>query len=515
MKTQMHFSRALALLFVFTPLFFFTSGCVRETNPITGQPRAYAYTWDQEVQIGRQSDPQIVEQFGLYEDPQLQAYVNEIGQAIVQMSHFRDEETPEQYQQTEFTFRVLNSHSVNALALPGGYVYITRGLLTHVNNEAQLAVVLGHEVAHVIARHASRQAYRAQIGQLGLIAGTILGQAVLGDLGGNLLNIGGPALELLIMRYSRESEREADRLGLEYAASRGYEVAESAAFFQTLDRIRTREGSVLPNWQSTHPDPGERMETVTALSRAYDRPGAIKVVGQDALYQRIEGMIMGENPREGFVQNNVFYHPDLRFQFPVPAGWRVNNERAAVLMLEPNRQALMALEIAPAATAREAAARLAQTQGITVTQSREASINGLPAMAVVAQANTRQGRAGILNYFIEYDGRVYSILGYTAAQRFQAMAPQFEQTMTRFAPVTDPQILNVQPARLQIVRATSTAPFRSFAPTTPVAGLRPDDFAILNQVEMDTIIPAGTPLKLPRVGAQPERQILSQPIRIR
>jgi predicted Zn-dependent protease len=476
------------------------SACVREVSPVTGKRQAYAFSWDQEQQIGKQSDAEIVQQFGLYEDPAVQAYVQEVGRGVLAKSDLRDRDVPMEYSKTPFTFRVLNSPVVNAFALPGGYIYVTRGLLTHLENEAQLAVVLGHEVAHVAARHSARQALKAQASQIGLVAAALLGSAVLDDPGAvqQALGLSSQAVQLLLTRYSRDAEREADELGVRYAALRGYEAGEGADFFRSLARISEKQGVRLPSWQSTHPDPGEREATVQELAKQYGKPMDIRSVGRDEFLAKLEGMIIGEDPREGFVQNNMFYHPELRFQFPVPPAWKVQNERAAVILIDPNREALMVFQLAPVKSAREGAEKLAQTEGLQIVRSGAAKINGLNAYAVEGAAQTEQGTIGLLNYFIEQGGRVYSFMGYTAAAKLAAQRELFERIIGGFAPLTESRLVNAQPARLTIFETRRSGPFSSFLPERLPGGLSAEDLAILNQVRLDENIPAGTKLKLPR-----------------
>ena len=168
------------------------------------------------------------------------------------------EDTDQKFRETEFYFKVLDSPVVNAFALPGGYVYFTRGLMAHLNNEAQLSVVIGHEIGHVAARHASQRAMRQQLGQIAVIGGAVLGQELLGLPGGNILNLSSQAAELLFLSYSRDAERESDELGVEYAAMTGFTAAEGAEFFTSLKRISEQSGQSIPTMMSTHPDPGER-----------------------------------------------------------------------------------------------------------------------------------------------------------------------------------------------------------------------------------------------------------------
>jgi predicted Zn-dependent protease len=482
------------------------SGCVSEPSPITGQKKTYGYSWEQEMQLGAEADKQVAQDMGVYDDPALQTYVEMLGRRVLESSDLRDPKTAEIYRNAKFQFRVVNSPVVNAFALPGGYVYVTRGLLAYVENEAQLAVVLGHEIGHVAARHASQQALRAQRGQLGLIAGALLGQQVLGgagqDVASNILNIGGQAFQLLMLRYSRSAESEADSLGVRYAGSAGYATAEAADFFRSLERISASEGKAIPSWQSTHPDPGDRAQKVKAASGAW-RPvgGGELVIGRDELLKHLDGIVVGEDPREGYAKGGVFYHPSLRFQFPIAPGWNLENESSAVLMTEPNQQAILGFQAAPGANSREAAAQFAKESGAQIVSSNETQVNGLPATLVLAQATTDQGPVGIFDAFIELEGKVYSFLGYAPTQAFAQFQPVFRSVVSGFAPLRDPAYLNVSPARLKIVAANRTAPFRNFIGPELPAGLTPEQLAIMNQVTLDQTVQEGQPLKLPTMGS--------------
>jgi len=473
-----------------------------EKNPISGKRQMVGFSWSQEQQIGKEADAEIMQQYGLYDDPELQAYVTQVGQKVLAETELRDPNAAAQYKSTPFTFRVLNSPVVNAFAVPGGYVYVTRGLLTHADNEAQLAVVLGHEIGHVAARHSARQAAKAQMGQLGLMAGAILGSTVLDNpqMANQILGLGSQAVQLLMLKYSRDAEREADSLGVGWAAERGYDAAQSVAFFETLKRIGERDGMRLPAWQSTHPDPGEREQTVKALAAKKTPPGAILATGTEEFMKQIDGVVVGDDPREGYVQGNTFYHPELRLQFPIPSGWKVQNERTAVVMASPNKNALISFELSPAKSAAEAAQKLANTQGLRIIESKSTRVNGQNAMALVGQGNTQQGTVGLVNYLIEYSGRVYSFTGLTPASQLSSHTSEFQRTMTGFNRLSDPSKINVKPARIAVVTADRTAPFVSFLPTSDVPGMTPQDLAILNQVELNQTIPAGTKIKVPRAG---------------
>ena len=260
------------LLALLIPLFFITA-CVVQRNPVSGNKRALAYSWDKEVEIGTQADSEISAQFGVYDDENIQDYIDQIGQEMLEVSHMRREDTDPKFKNTPFTFRVLNSPVVNAFALPGGYVYVTRGLMTHLNNEAQLAVVVGHEIGHVAARHASQRALSQTISQIAVVGGSILGQELLGLPGRSLMNLSSQAAQLILLSYSRDHERESDQLGVEYSARQGYLAAEGAEFFTSLKRISEKSGQPIPTHLSTHPDPGEREKNIPRMAEEWREKG--------------------------------------------------------------------------------------------------------------------------------------------------------------------------------------------------------------------------------------------------
>ena len=480
------------------------SGCVTTgTSPVSGNTRAYAYSWEQEVKMGKEADQQIQQQYGIVEDKALQQYVDEVAQKVLAESHMRRPDTPARFRNTVFTFRVLDSPIINAFALPGGYVYVTRGLLAHLNNEAQLAVVLGHEIGHVAGRHASKQAAKQQIMQGVLIGGAVAGQAAFGgDVGENVLGLGGQAAQLLSLSYSRDNERESDQLGVEYAIKAGYDAAEGSAFFTSLKRKSKQSGRSLPTWQSTHPDPGRREDTVQELARDWDQKveGPQTARNQEAYYAAIEGIVLGDNPRQGFTESGVFYHPDLAFKFHTPAGWQIQNETSQVALIQPDQEAYIVFRISTAATPEAAATEFAGQQGLTVVERGARSVNGREARRVLAEGQTQQGQTlRALAYFIEYDDRVYQFQGLTTAARYGTYQSAFERTMTGFDELRDQSKLNVQPTRLTIRPAPRSAPFRTFVDKSALPeGISDDDLAIINQLELDTSVEQGRSLKLPK-----------------
>ena len=488
---------ALLVVLLLSPLGLTFSGCgTQTTNLVTGEQTRGAYTWQQEVQLGREADQQVIAQFGLYDDQALQNYVSEIGQEVLRTSAYGQAETPAEIRNTPFHFRVLDSEVVNAMALPGGYIYVTRGLLAHLENEAQLAVVLGHEIGHVLARHSSQRAASQQLGQLGLLGAAVLGGVVGGGrVAEGILNYGGAGVQLLFLSHSRDAEREADQAGVAYAEFAGYDASEAARFFRSLSRLGAQSGGGIPSFLSTHPDPGEREQTIPQLAAQYD--SGTETNGPQYLAQ-IDGIVLGQNPRQGFVEDGRFFHPELRFQFAFPQGWQLANGAAAVQIGEPNGRAVMEFTFAQEASAQAAAQAFAGQQGFQVSNQQSTTVNGNRAYAVSGSANTEQGQLGVLAYFIEYGGNVYRFMGLTAANAFGQYSNTFESTFRSFERLTSANHLNRQPVRLDVVQAPRAGTFQSFLsgrPTPPQMSTA--ELAILNYVDLTTQIPAGAALKLP------------------
>ncbi len=496
-------ARRLALGLVLVATSLGATGCSTGYNPVSGNNRALGYSWEEERQLGEQADTQIQQQYGVYQNDNLGRYVTTVGERVLQKSHLREQarpDLPSVIRNTPFTFRVLDSEVPNAFALPGGYVYLTRGLLAHLTNEAQMAMVLGHEVAHVAGRHSSQRAARQQIQQGLLVAGAV-GASAAGISPGSVLQLGGAAAQLLSLSYSRDMEREADRLGVDYAGRQGYKASEGAGFFEALDRLQVQSGRAVPEWQSTHPDPGNRRERIRELARELARqiPTSMETVDQGDYYNLLDGLVLGANPRKGFVEGDTFYHPELAFRFPVPGGYQVVNQASFVALVEEQQRAQMIFALEDAASARAAAGDFASQQGLQGVNRGQRRFNGFTAETVLAEAQAQQGqRVRLLAYFFAYDGTVYSFKGLSAASTYDTYGPVFRRTFEGFDRLTDQGLLDTQPVRIRIVQADRSAPFRTFVDESNLPeGMTVEDLAILNQLGADERVEAGRPLKLP------------------
>ena len=304
------------------------------TNPVTGKRELSLVSEQQEIQMGQEGAQQVAQEIGLLNDQALQNYLQSIGAGLAAKS-----ERPN----LPWTFRAVDDPSPNAFALPGGFIFVTRGLLDLMNNEAELASVVGHEIGHVTARHSVQQMSQQQLAQLALGVGSILSPTV-AQLGG----VASQGLGLLFLKYGRDDERQADDLGFRYALNGGYDVRYMDDVFRSLQRIgEASNQSPLPTWLATHPGEAERIQSIDAkLQQIPATQLANARVNRAQYMQRINGLVYGENPRNGFFQGNTFYHPDLRFQISLPSGWKGQNLTAAVVALSPQQDGIIQLTLA-------------------------------------------------------------------------------------------------------------------------------------------------------------------------
>lgn len=455
------------------------AGCAR--NPATGQRELMLVSESQEIQMGEQYDKEVIAAIGLYPDPALQRYVQDLGGRLAATS-----ERPK----LPWTFRVVDDPVVNAFALPGGYIYVTRGILAHLNSEAELAAVVGHEIGHVTARHTASQLSKQQLAGLGLAIGSLASSRI-----ERYAGIAGQALGVLFLKFSRDAENQADALGLRYMGRAHYDPRQMPQIFRMLDRVGASSGGGrLPEWLATHPNPGNRLEHITTLISRMPQDFAGTIVNREGYERRLDDMIFGLNPREGFFQGTEFFHPDLRFRISFPSGWSTFNGKQAVAAISPQRDAVIELTLVKEANADQAArAFLSEegTQGGNVTRSR---VNGLAASEAPFAATTESGPVRGTAVFVEYGSGVYRLLGYSPESRWPAYQGVAQRALYSFGPVTDAAILNIQPQRLDVLvldRRTTIAELAQQRPSpVPVATL-----ALINQVEPQTPLEPGRLVK--------------------
>ena len=454
-------------------------------NPVTGKKQVVFMSEAQEVALGKQSDPEVIAFFGLYEDPALQAFIDKKGQEMAKVSH---------RPKLEYHFKIVDSPVVNAFALPGGYIYFTRGIMAHFNNEAEFAGVLGHEIGHVTARHSVIAQRNQMLGQLGLIAGVVLVPEL-----AQFQDMLSQGLQLALMSFGRDAERQSDKLGVGYSSDIGYDASEMAGFFKTLERQSALAGApAIPEFLSTHPSPTSREATVEKLAAEKKRKSKnppIKV-NRESYLKLIEGLVVGEDPKQGFVENGIFYHPGMKFQFPVPANWRVQNSPSQVQMASESGDAMMIFALAPGRSLEEAATASLQKLGLSVVDSRKETINGLPALHVVADQRQEQGTIRVLSSLIQYEGNIFNLMGISEAANFGNYQNLFLQISRNFRELTDSEKLNRKPDVIHIrtipQSMTLENALRQF--NTPQDKLQ--EMAVLNGMELNEQLPAGAMIKV-------------------
>jgi predicted Zn-dependent protease len=459
------------------------------TNPVTGRPELMLVSQAEETQIGRKTDADVVKEYGIYDDPQLTDYLNGFCQEIARVSHRPN---------LPYQLKIVDSSVVNAFAVLGGYIYFTRGILAYLNNEAELVGVMGHELGHVAARHSAEQISRAQLANVGLGLGMILVPEL--RYVSDLAQFG---VGLLFLKFSRDDERQADDLGVEYASKLGYDATQMADFFDSLARMEPSSSrSGLPEWFSTHPNPVDREEAVDRKAEEWRQDLGLRnpKVNRDAYLRRIDGLVFGDDPREGYEEGGVFYHPTLRFQFPVPSGWKLTNTHTQVQIVSAAKDAAIMLTVAAKGSPAQAARAFVEQNRASVVEQGNTRVNGLPAFRVLAQVRSQQGVLGILSYFVEKDGKVYAFHGFTPANRYRSYASMFTATMEGFGEIRDAAELRVEPKRIRVKTVSAAGAMRQTLQDFGVKKENLEKLAILNGMGLDDRVQAGSLIKVVEQG---------------
>lgn len=460
------------------PLLALAVACAK--NPVTGRSELSLISQSQEIQMGQQASQADLQRVGEVPSQAARDLVNRIGKQMAAKS-----ERPN----LPWEFHVLDDAAVNAFAYPGGFIFVTRGLMTHVNSEAELAEVVGHEIGHVTAKHTVASMSKQQVAQIGLVAGSIISPQIAKY--GDILGAGA---SLLFLKFGREDELQADALGFQYSLNNGYDVRESPKVFEMLGRLSGDAGARIPEWQSTHPDPGNRIQNAEQrLSKVAPASLAGTRVNRDAYLRILDGMVFGENPRQGFFSGRTFMHPDLRFQFDLPSGWKSANLPEAVVSQSPDGGAQLQL-VPGKGTPAQALQQFIGQQGIAVRQSGQTTINGLPAALAVFDAQTEQGVLNGIAGAIQQGNSTYLIIGIMAPQVASQAGPAIEASIRSFRTLTDPNALAVQPAKVQIVQVPSAMNGQTFVQRYP-SSIPAQQVYIINGIDANTSIPQGTLMK--------------------
>ncbi len=475
-------------LILLTTATFLLSTCAR--NPVTGKKEFMLMSESQEIALGQEADPSIIAEYGLYDNATLQNFITAKGKEMAAISHRSN---------LPFQFKIVDSPVVNAFALPGGYVYFTRGIMAHFNNEAEFAGVLGHEIGHITARHGASQYSKQILAQVALVGGMVVSEDFR-----KFSDLASTGLGLLFLKFGRGDESEADEIGVVYSTNIGYNAHMMGDFFRTLEAIGTESGSSIPTFLSTHPNPVDRFNKVHETAVKYQKIRGVQAadlkVNRDSYLKMIDGIVYGEDPRQGFFENQHFYHPEMKFMFEVPKDWQLVNSASQVQMAPKDGKALMFLQLEESKTLDAAITDVVSRNKLTVEDKASVTVNGIPAMALYGTQTPDPQTGGetlkLMAYFIQYNGQIYKMVGLTVNTDFNIYFNNFQATMRSFNKLTDASKLNRQPERIKIVPAKKTATFQQIVTDYGMEAKRMKELSLINAMEAGQTVEAGTLLKI-------------------
>ena len=468
--------------FAILAIAFFSFSCA--TNPVTGKTEFMLLSEQDEIAMGRSTDPQVVQTYGIYDNRDLASYIGTMGRTMGTISH---------RPQLTYEFKVMDSPVINAFAVPGGYVYLTRGILAYLNSEAELAGVMGHEIGHITARHSAQQYSKSQIAQIGLGLGSMLSPTF-----AQFSGLAAQGIGVLFLKFSRDNEREADSLGVEYSSKVGYDAREMTHFFNTLNSMQESKQGSLPDFLSTHPNPENRIGAIAASAQQWQSQLNLTnpKISRGTYLMKIDGLVFGDDPRQGFVENSRFYHPQLKFMFPVPSGWKLENLPAQVQIVSEDEQAAIVFSMGSEATPVAEARKFLTESKATVLSQKETTVNGFKSLVIASSLTSQSGVLTVLSYFINKDSSVFVFHGFTAEANFAARQKQFQQTMNGFQALRDADRLSVQPDRIRIKTVSRRTTVRQALKElgTPEADLK--KLAQINGKALTDEVPANSQLKV-------------------
>ncbi len=462
-------------------------GCA--TNPVTGKKQISMMSEAEELAIGQQQDAEIRREMGEYDDRELQSYVSELGRRLAEKSHRPN---------LQWTFTVVDSPAINAFALPGGYVYITRGILPYLDDESELAGVLGHEIGHVTARHAAQQYTRQAEAGLGL---AILSIFVPGTR--PFTDLSSTGLSVLFLKHSRDDELEADRLGVEYGSSLGFDPAGVPRFLTTLERVHAQSERGVPNWLSTHPDPGSRVKVAEPVAAKFTSPSAA-TRNRDQYLGHISGVVVGDSAKDGIVRDNVFVHPMLRLTIQFPEGWDVSNSPEQVVAREPGTSHYMMLQQVDQPRGRtlaEMAIAEMRGAGYKVEDGQAVQVNGLDAYVGRYRGSVKSlGKVVMHAAHVQVGRQVYVVAGLAPEADFDLADKRIAPSINSFRELTRSEADSVRPNRLDFYVVRQGDSWQSIAARAGKNLVSATTLAIMNDHEVSDQPQPGDRVKIVVAG---------------
>jgi predicted Zn-dependent protease len=463
-------------LIVIYTLFFICSCAV---NPVTGKQDLVLLSESDELALGRKTNEEVLKQYTIYDNPVLQNYVQNIGSKLAAKSHRAN---------LNYQFTVLDSKEVNAFALPGGYVYVTRGLMAYLNSEAELAAVLGHEIGHVTARHSVRQHSATQLTNIGAVLTSIFVPGIT-QASNQLVQFAGGAL---LRGYGRTHELEADRLGAEYLARTNYNpeamldvirvLKNQELFDKDLAKAEGREPRTYHGVFSTHPDNDTRLQEVVATAKTLSEAGKTNYVGHDEYISLIDKLVFGDSPRDGILRGRQFFHEGLGFSMHFPEQWNVSNQPDRLILNPITGDALIQISTDNLNKSLSPRDYMIQRLQLTnLTNESALNINGFAAHTGISLINNKQSSIAGRFTVIYFQKRVYIIAGMTKDPDTLA---KYDKTITdtakSFHALTNDEKILAKPLRINIVKAKNNTRFASLAKQSPLENNAESQLRLLN-----------------------------------
>ena len=470
------------------------AGSVASAGTQGGEARSISAA---EKRQGAEAHPQLLEEFGgAYTGPQV-AYVVNVGQKIAVQSGLGNA-------RSDFTVTLLNSPVNNAFAIPGGYVYLTRQLMALMNDEAEMAGVLGHEVGHVAARHsekrqktATRNSILGILGQIG--SQVLLGDSAIGRLGQEVFGTGS---QLLTLKYSRKQEYEADDLGIRYLASAGYDpqalstMLYSLAAQSAIDaRAAGRDARSAPEWSSTHPDPARRVSRAATIASKLQKAGGVR--NRDQFLQSLDGILYGDDPKQGVIEGNNFLHPDLRLKFAIPNGFSMQNGARAVSIVGSGGQGQFTTGAYNGNMTAyiDAAFNGIAGEGKSISHGaiERTTVNGLPASYAIARVDSSNGPVDVTVFAYEFSkSSAYHFATIAPAGNAGVFSPMY-QSMNR---LSGAQAAAIRPRKVDVVTVKSGDTISSLSSRMAYTSYQQDRFMVLNRLNANDVLRASQKVKI-------------------
>lgn len=482
-------------------------------NPATGRREIVFMSKEREAALGREAAAQVAQEMGIVDDRELAAYVSAVGERVARKSPPQD---------APYRFQIVDMPEPNAFALPGGYVYVSRGLLVIANSEEELANVIGHEIGHVAARHAAeRETAAVPVGVLtaiGAIAAGLIGGGQAAQAVGQL---GQTAGQGLIASYGRDQELEADRLGQDYAAKAGSNPAAMADFLRTLEHATSldRDESHQLSFLDTHPSTPERITAAASFASTLPyapQPGVAR--SHDEFLRRLDGLVVGQDADEGVIDGSRLLHPVLGLQLRFPEGWKIRNGRSAVMAVAPNGEAAVVLELEmPARSAREAAGIFVRRNGLQVVEAGAVQLAVGDGFRALVAVPSRRGPMAVDLTWIPYDGRIYRLTGLASGSSYRPYQGAFALVARSLRSLSPQDLRGIQEQRLRIVAARAGETLDQLVARTR-SSWKPLEVAVANALAPDVRLQAGQLLKVSisepyqsRTGLRPAPSLVPTP----